>query len=228
MGLSSPPINSSGGPPTARDVVLDDSCSLTSHDNIDTSAVTRPSLAAVTHPVADRGATYAETAERNRETVFEVVSNQKAFKKKRKLVLGKSTANTVFKGVVKKQRKISCQNFHPRLKYQQKSQGDTFLCSPGIEALSACVGNSSECLSSRNTLFKLLWDRANPFLSFPLLWGDCGRRGWYDCPQSALRPAYNVAQCACYPRCMQISIGLCSRCSASLPEAGVYSVRGVL
>jgi len=23
---------------------------------------------------------------------------------------------------------------------------------------------------------------------FPLLRGDCGRRGWYDCPQSALRP----------------------------------------
>ena len=25
------------------------------------------------------------------------------------------------------------------------------------------------------------------FFSFPLLRGDCGRRGWYDCPQSALR-----------------------------------------
>jgi len=25
-------------------------------------------------------------------------------------------------------------------------------------------------------------------LSFPLLCGECGRRGWYDCPKSALRP----------------------------------------
>ena len=102
MGLPSPPIDSSGGPPTARDVVLDDSCSPTSHDNTDTSAVTRPSVAAVTHPVADRGATYAETAEENRENVFQVVSNEKASKKKRQLVVGRSTANTVSKGVVKK------------------------------------------------------------------------------------------------------------------------------
>ena len=43
-----------------------------------------------------------------------------------------------------------------------------------------------------------------PFLSFPLLQGDCGCRGWYDCPQSALRPSYSVSHCACYPRCMQI------------------------
>jgi len=28
------------------------------------------------------------------------------------------------------------------------------------------------------------------------LWGDCGRRGWYDSPQSALRPHTGVTQCA--------------------------------
>ena len=32
---------------------------------------------------------------------------------------------------------------------------------------------------SAETLFVTL--TFEPFLSFPLLWGDCGRRGWYDC-----------------------------------------------
>ena len=53
-----------------------------------------------------------------------------------------------------------------------------------------------------------------PFPSFPLLRSDCERRGWYDSPQSALRPAYIVAQCACYPRCMQIVCGWVVRNSA--------------
>jgi len=30
--------------------------------------------------------------------------------------------------------------------------------------------------------------RAGITLSFPLLWGNSGYRGWYDYPQSALRP----------------------------------------
>jgi len=27
-------------------------------------------------------------------------------------------------------------------------------------------------------------------LDLPFLWGDCGCRGWYESPQSALRPSY--------------------------------------
>lgn len=51
--------------------------------------------------VADSVVTYAEAAERNREDVFRVVTRKKAPKKKQ-VVVGSSTNNTLFKGVAKK------------------------------------------------------------------------------------------------------------------------------
>ena len=56
---------------------------------------------------------------------------------------------------------------------------------------------------------------------FPFLY--CGVTVDAEAGMTALRPAYNVAHYACYPRCMQISMSLWSRCSVTLPEAGVYS-----
>jgi len=40
------------------------------------------------------------------------------------------------------------------------------------------------------------------FLSLLFLWYDCGCKGWYDSPQSALRPsAPPIVQCACPDLC---------------------------
>ena len=65
--------------------------------------------------------------------------------------------------------------------------------------------------------------------SFLFLWGDCERRGWYDNSQPERRPHSNVAQCSYrHYVCEFQLISLWSKCCATLPEAGVYSVGGAL
>jgi len=68
--------------------------------------------------------------------------------------------------------------------------------------------------------------RLSFFFFFSLLRGDCECRGWYDCPQSALRPHTGVTQCAIKPQ-MYANQSVNGWC-VTLPEAGVYCVGGTL
>jgi len=63
------------------------------------------------------------------------------------------------------------------------------------------------------------------FLSFPLLMGDCGRSGWYDCPQSALRPCTVWPNAPATPDVCKL---VCEWVCVTPPEAGVYCVGGTL
>ena len=60
----------------------------------------------------------------------------------------------------------------------------------------------------RHVEFMSTYSCSFPFLSFPFLSfrDDCDHRGWYDSPQSALRPHSDVTQCALILLCMQISL----------------------
>ena len=62
-------------------------------------------------------------------------------------------------------------------------------------------------------------------LSLSFLWADCGHRGWYDNPQSALRPHTGVAQYAIVPDVRKLTVnGWC----VTLSETGVCCVGGTL
>ena len=100
-GLSSPLNDDSHSIPTARDVHPGDRCVSASHDNHNTSAGKQSSESVAALSMADSIVTYAEAAERNRENAFQVVTHKKA-PKKRQVVVGSSTNNTLFKGVAKK------------------------------------------------------------------------------------------------------------------------------
>ena len=57
---------------------------------------------------------------------------------------------------------------------------------------------------------------ALPFLSFSL-GRDCERRGWYDSPQSALRPHSDVAKCALIPYVCKLVYESVTRWCVPLP-----------
>jgi len=99
--LSTPLNDDSCSSLTARDTHPDNHCLSARHNDHATSTVTQLPEAVVAQSAADKVASYAEAAERNRENAYQVVSYKKPAKK-RQLVIGRSTDNTLFKGVVKK------------------------------------------------------------------------------------------------------------------------------